>query len=68
MVNNVEKAGEAYTEVYINVPTEVGNTPTILFDPIEDANYQPSLAIQGSDEFIEGRNAATIHPQGTFNS
>ena len=63
IVNNVEKAGEAYTEIYINVPTEVGNTPTILFDPIEDANYQPSLAIQGSDEFIEGRNAATVHPQ-----
>jgi hypothetical protein len=63
MVNNVEKAGEAYTELYINVPTEVGNTPTILFDPIQDANYQPSLAIQGSDEFIEGRNAATVHPQ-----
>ena len=63
MINNVEKAGEAYTELYINVPTEVGNTPTILFDPIEDANYQPSLAIQGSDEFIEGRNAATVHPQ-----
>jgi len=63
MINNVEKAGEAYTELYINVPTEVGNTPTILFDPIEDVNYQPSLAIQGSDEFIEGRNAATVHPQ-----
>ena len=64
MVNNVEKAGEAYTEVYINVPTEVGRTPTILFDAVEDENYQPSLAIQGSDEFIEGRNAATQHPQG----
>ena len=63
MVNNVEKAGEAYTEVYINVPTEVGNTPTILFDAVEDANYQPSLAIQGENEFIEGRNAATVHPQ-----
>ncbi len=64
MVNNVDKAGEAYTELYINVPTEVGGTPTILFDAISDTNYQPSLKIQGTDEFILGRNAATAHPQG----
>ena len=64
IVNNVDKAGEAYTELYINVPTEVGGTPTILFDSISDANYQPSLKIQGKDEFILGRNASTVHPQG----
>lgn len=64
IVNNVDKAGEAYTELYINVPTEVGNTPTILFDAVSDANYQPSLKIQGPNEYILGRNAATIHPQG----
>ena len=64
MVNNVDKAGEAYTELYINVPTEVGGTPTILFDAISDANYQPSIKIQGPNEFILGRNAATAHPQG----
>ena len=64
IVNNVDKAGEAYTELYINVPTEVGRTPTILFDSISDTNYQPSLKIQGKDEFIVGRNSATIHPQG----
>ena len=64
IVNNVDKAGEAYTELYINVPTEVGGTPTILFDSISDANYQPSLKIQGTDEFILGRNASTIQPQG----
>ena len=64
IVNNVDKAGEAYTELYINVPTEVGRTPTILFDSISDANYSPSLKIQGTSEFIMGRNAATVHPQG----
>jgi hypothetical protein len=57
-------AVEAYTELYINVPTEVGGTPTILFDSVSDANYQPSLVIQGSSEFILGRNSATVHPQG----
>jgi hypothetical protein len=64
IVNNVDKAGEAYTELYINVPTEVGGTPTILFDAVSDANYQPSLTIQGTSEYILGRNSATIHPQG----
>ena len=64
IVNNVDKAGEAYTELYINVPTEVGGTPTILFDAISDSNYQPSLKIQGKDEFILGRNASTVQPQG----
>jgi hypothetical protein len=64
IVNNVDVAGEAYTELYINVPTEVGRTPTILFDSVSDSNYQPSLKIQGTSEFIMGRNAATVHPQG----
>ena len=64
IVNNVDLAGEAYTELYINIPTEVGNTPTILFDSIEDNNYQSGLKIQGDDEFIAGRNSSTIHPQG----
>lgn len=64
IVNNVDRGGEAYTELYINVPTEVGNTPTVLFDTIEDNNYQPSLKITGNSEFIQGRNANTIHPQG----
>lgn len=67
IVNNVDKAGEAYTELYINVPTEVGGTPTILFDSISDANYQPSLKIQGTlpdPEYILGRNASSVHPQG----
>lgn len=64
IVNNVDQGGEAYTELYINVPTEVGNTPTILFDTVEDNNYQPSLKITGNSEFIQGRNVNTIHPQG----
>jgi hypothetical protein len=64
IVNNVDLAGEAYTEVYINVPTEVGNTPTVLFDSISDSNYQPGLKIKGDSEFILGRNSSSVHPQG----
>ena len=64
IVNNVDVAGEAYTELYINVPTEVGRTPTILFDSISDLNYSRLGKIQGTSEYILGRNAATVHPQG----
>lgn len=64
IVNNVDRAGEAYTELYINVPTEVGNTPTILFESYEDNNYKAGLIYKGDDEFILGRNASSIHPQG----
>jgi len=64
IVNNVNKAGESYTELYINVPTEVGRTPTVLFDSISDTNYSPSLQIKGTSEYIMGRNASTVHPQG----
>tara|TARA_B100000900_G_scaffold286823_1_gene245926 strand:+ start:6053 stop:8164 length:2112 start_codon:yes stop_codon:yes gene_type:complete len=64
VVNNVELAGESYTEVYINVPTEVGGTPTILFESLSDENYSANLKIQGSSEFIAGRNASSSHPQG----
>jgi hypothetical protein len=64
LVNNVQKAGDAYTELYIYVPTEVGSTPVVLFDALSDNNYQPDLRIEGSTEFINGRNSATVHPEG----
>ena len=62
IVNNVDKAGETYTEIWLHIPTESGNTPTILFDTIEDDNYKSDLIITGNDEFIYGRNTSTIHP------
>jgi hypothetical protein len=64
LVNNVDKSGEVYSEVYINIPTEVGGTPTIIFDSLQDNNYQPGLSIKGTSEFLNGRNAATIQPVG----
>ncbi len=64
VINNVDRAGESFTEIYINVPTEVGSTPTILFKPFSDNNYQPNLKIIGDNEFIKNRNSNTVHPQG----
>jgi len=63
--NNVQKAGQAYTEVYINVPTRVGNTPIVLFEAYEDQNYQSDMIItSGNNEYLAGRNSSTVHPDG----
>ena len=64
VINNVEKGGDSYTEVYIYVPTQVGGTPTVLFGTTSDANYQPDMIAQGSSEYILGRNVDTVHPEG----
>jgi hypothetical protein len=64
VINNVEKGGDSYTEVYIYVPTQVGNTPTVLFQTTSDANYQPDMIAQGNSEYILGRSIDTIHPEG----
>ena len=63
--NNVDKGGQAYTEIYLNVPTRVGNTPTVLFSAVADNNYSPDMTITpGSTSYIYGRNASTIQPDG----
>lgn len=73
IINNVDMAGEAYSELYINIPTEVGNTPTILFESLSDNNYGINALgeggiIQNTDntnaEYIVGRNSETQHSQG----
>jgi hypothetical protein len=64
VINNVEKGGDSYTEIYIYVPTQVGNTPTVLFKTTSDANYQPDMIVQGSSEYILGRDVNTVHPEG----
>jgi len=65
VTNNVDKGGQAYTEIYLNVPTRVGNTPTVLFNTVSDNNYMPSMTISpGNTEYIYGRNQSTIQPDG----
>lgn len=73
IINNVDMAGEAYSELYINIPTEVGKTPDVLFKSISDNNYGPNALGEGgiirnydneNAEYIVGRNSGTQHPQG----
>ena len=56
LINNVNRGGEAYTEVHLHIPTDHGNTPSVLFNIMSDNNYQPTLKWTGSDGVnIEGR-------------
>lgn len=54
--------GNTYREVFLNVPTTVGATPTVLFNTFSDSNYYPSMTITGDNEYILGRNIYSTHP------
>ena len=56
--NDIAYNGNTYHEVYINVPSSVGNTPTVLFKQLP---YNNSANKMYADEFLEGR-AGQTHP------
>ena len=58
LINNVNRGGEAYTQVYLHMPSEHGNTPTVLFNTLSDANYNTDIQWRGTNgEDIEGRTS-----------
>ena len=60
VVNNIKQGGQAYTEVYLHIPTSHGSTPDVLFGLKNDNNYKPTLTWTGTNgDDIEGR---TSHP------
>ena len=46
----------SFNEVYINIPSQAGNTPTVLFKSISDNNYNERTIVLGEGELIKGRN------------
>ena len=70
VVNTIKSKDNAYTEVYIHVPTNVGTTPHVLLKSIKDDNYFPSMTIanNASDplniEYLSGRKYNETHPFG----
>jgi hypothetical protein len=70
VVNSVKRQGDAYSEIYVHVPTKDGATPLILFKSLNDANYFPgqNLINSPSDplntEFLFGRNFNQVNPAG----
>jgi hypothetical protein len=61
--NDVAYQGNTYHEVYINVPTSVGYTPTVLFKP---SNYNTTATKLYASDYIEGRVGQT-HPDPNIN-
>jgi|GEM_PF-1106120 len=68
-VNNLSTQVNSYSEVYIHIPTEVGNFPAVYFKSIKDENYAPGMIfsriLDGPDnEFIYGRHYSDFNPAG----
>jgi len=55
--SNTKQNENQFNEVYINIPSQNGNTPTVLFKSISDENYNEDTVIQvtTSPEYIKGR-------------
>jgi hypothetical protein len=64
VVNNVSRGGHAYSEVYINIPTQHGNTPLVLWKTFQDPNYSPGRVWTNGNPYIAGRDSGSIHPSG----
>lgn len=68
VVNSVKNNKNAYTEIYIHTPSSVGNTPYVLFDSKEDANYKPGMILTNipdnplNSKVLVGRNYFDTHP------
>ena len=68
VINSVRNKDNSYSEIYIHVPTNVGTTPTVLFNSIADHNYHPGMSITNSpgdpldDEYLNGRHYNDTHP------
>ena len=60
VVNDKNYAANTYQEIFINVPSSVGNTPVVLFE--DDTYNTTSLSLAASNN-IEGRSS---HPETAF--
>ena len=65
VVNSVQNSDNAYSEVYIHIPTGDGGTPYVLFKTVADENYYPDrtfthLPPDPTDtKYLQGRDSAS---------
>lgn len=62
ITNNVDIEQEAYTEVYVHIPSEAGNTPHVLFKQVFDGNFEAgsshnTLEVNSNGTYILGQTA-----------
>lgn len=68
MVNSVKSKDNAFSEIYINIPTKDGSTPLVLFKSVDDSNYPSGLNIVHNPadalntEYLYGRDFDETHP------
>jgi hypothetical protein len=73
IVNSVKNSTNTYSEVYVYIPTKDGNTPTVLFKNVVDANYYPDYQWTNNppdpldDEYLFGRSYDETNPSGLTN-
>ena len=70
IVNSVQNNVNAYSEIYIHVPTSDGNTPLVMFKSVSDVNYGENMTFQNlptdplDTEVLYGRHYNDTHPAG----
>lgn len=70
VVNSTQNNVNAYSELFIHVPTADGNTPLVLFKTVDDANYYPDLGVVNKPadpldaEKLFGRHYSDVQPAG----
>jgi hypothetical protein len=70
IVNSVKNSTNAYSEVYVYIPTKDGNTPYVLFKNVTDKNYYPDYQWTNNpsnplnDEYLFSRNYDETNPSG----
>jgi hypothetical protein len=68
IVNSVQNNTNAYSEIYVHVPTGDGNTPLVLFKTVADVNYDASMIVQNKPidpldtEYLIGRHYYDTSP------
>lgn len=70
IINSVRNNFNAFSEVYIYIPTSHGNTPVVLFNSIHDNNYPTNGVWQNNPAnplnapYLFGRDVNTVSPAG----
>lgn len=70
ILNTVRNNNNAFSEVYVYIPTSHGNTPVVMFSGVSDVNYAPNQVFTNNpadplnNTYIYGRTGNTVQPAG----
>lgn len=70
IINSIRNNFNAFSEIYLYIPTSHGNTPTVLFNSFDDTNYPKNGAFQNNPPnpldapYIFGRSHTDSSPAG----